>query len=70
MSDESESNVRRRISRGTISGGGALPRHIDEFFNAIGIPVYEGYGMTECSPVIAMRSIDNVQIGTAIRNEP
>ncbi|MBK7054006.1 MAG: AMP-binding protein [Leptospiraceae bacterium] len=53
--------------RGTISGGGALPRHIDEFFNAIGIPVYEGYGMTECSPVIAMRSIDNVQIGTVGR---
>ena len=50
--------------RGTISGGGALPRHIDEFFNAIGIPVYEGYGMTECSPVIAMRSISNVQVGT------
>lgn len=50
--------------RGTISGGGALPRHIDEFFNAIGIPVYEGYGMTECSPVISMRSVSNVQIGT------
>ena len=41
--------------KGTISGGGALPAHIDEFFNAIGIPVYEGYGMTECSPLIAMR---------------
>ena len=50
--------------RGTISGGGALPKHIDEFFNAIGIPVYEGYGMTECSPVIAMRSVSNVRIGT------
>jgi long-chain acyl-CoA synthetase len=50
--------------RGTISGGGALPRHIDEFFNAIGIPVYEGYGMTECSPVISMRSTTNVQVGT------
>jgi long-chain acyl-CoA synthetase len=53
--------------RGTISGGGALPRHIDEFFNAIGIPVYEGYGMTECSPVISMRSVSNVQVGTVGR---
>ena len=28
--------------RGTISGGGALPAHVDEFFTVIGIPVYEG----------------------------
>jgi long-chain acyl-CoA synthetase len=33
--------------RATISGGGALPLHIDEFFNDIGIAVLEGYGMTE-----------------------
>ena len=50
--------------RGTISGGGALPAHIDEFFNAIGIPVYEGYGMTETSPLIAMRSPGKVIMGT------
>lgn len=50
--------------RGTISGGGALPIHIDEFFNAIGIPVYEGYGMTECSPLISMRMPGKVIIGT------
>lgn len=42
--------------RGSISGGGALPAHVDEFFNVIGIPVYEGYGMTECSPIIAVRT--------------
>jgi len=50
--------------RGTISGGGALPRHIDEFFNAIGIPVYEGYGMTETAPLISMRAPGKVIIGT------
>lgn len=50
--------------RGTISGGGALPIHIDEFFNAIGIPVYEGYGMTECSPLISMRVPGKVITGT------
>lgn len=50
--------------RGTISGGGALPNHIDEFFNAIGIPVYEGYGMTETSPLIAMRHPGEVIMGT------
>lgn len=50
--------------RGTISGGGALPIHIDEFFNAIGIPVYEGYGMTECSPLISMRMPGKLVVGT------
>lgn len=50
--------------RATISGGGALPLHIDEFFNAIGIPVYEGYGMTECSPLIAMRMKGKIIEGT------
>ncbi len=50
--------------RGTISGGGALPPHIDEFFNAIGIPVYEGYGMTETSPLISMRQRGRVIEGS------
>lgn len=49
---------------GTISGGGALPSHVDEFFNVIGIPVYEGYGMTECAPIISVRSVGNVVQGS------
>lgn len=50
--------------RATISGGGALPLHIDEFFNDIGIPVLEGYGMTETSPIISVRLPGNAVIGT------
>ncbi|MEM7182784.1 MAG: long-chain fatty acid--CoA ligase [Spirochaetota bacterium] len=50
--------------RGTISGGGALPAHVDEFFNVIGIPVYEGYGMTECAPIISVRSVGKVIQGS------
>ena len=50
--------------RGTVSGGGALPPHIDEFFNYIGIPVLEGYGMTETSPVLAVRTWGKLVIGT------
>ncbi|TGN14291.1 AMP-dependent synthetase/ligase [Leptospira ilyithenensis] len=50
--------------RGSVSGGGALPFHVDEFFNTIGIPVLEGYGMTETSPVIAVRTQDNLVAGT------
>jgi long-chain acyl-CoA synthetase len=50
--------------RGTISGGGALQPHVDEFFNFIGIPVLEGYGLTETSPVLAVRTFENLVIGT------
>jgi len=50
--------------RGTISGGGALQPHVDEFFNFIGIPVLEGYGLTETSPVLAVRTWENLVIGT------
>jgi long-chain acyl-CoA synthetase len=38
-----------------ISGGGALPGHVDQFFRAIGILVLEGYGLTECGPVLGVR---------------
>jgi long-chain acyl-CoA synthetase len=50
--------------RATVSGGGALPQHVDEFFNYIGIPVLEGYGMTETSPVLAVRTWRKRVIGT------
>jgi len=50
--------------RGTISGGGALPPHVDEFFNDIGIPVLEGYGLTESGTVLAVRTWDRLVIGT------
>ena len=50
--------------KGTISGGGALPPAIDRFFNAIGIPVLEGYGLTETSPVIAVRTSEKLVCGT------
>ncbi len=48
----------------TISGGGALPAHIDKFFNYVGIPVLEGYGLTETSPVVSVRSKLNLVLGT------
>ena len=50
--------------RGSVSGGGALPLHVDEFFNYIGVPVLEGYGMTETSPTLAVRTFDSLVIGT------
>ncbi|MEA5617448.1 long-chain fatty acid--CoA ligase [Cronbergia sp. UHCC 0137] len=38
-----------------ISGGGALPRHIDNFFEIISVEILQGYGLTETSPVTNAR---------------
>ncbi|MBW4564288.1 MAG: long-chain fatty acid--CoA ligase [Mojavia pulchra JT2-VF2] len=38
-----------------ISGGGALPKHIDMFFEIIGVEILQGYGLTETSPVTNVR---------------
>ncbi|HIK46885.1 MAG TPA: long-chain fatty acid--CoA ligase [Leptolyngbyaceae cyanobacterium M65_K2018_010] len=38
-----------------ISGGGSLARHIDIFFEIIGVPLLVGYGLTETAPVLSAR---------------
>jgi len=50
--------------KGAISGGGALPAHVDQFFDAVGIEILEGYGLTETSPVLAVRLPGQVKLGT------
>ncbi len=46
-------------------GGGPLPDKVDEFFDAAGMPLLEGYGMTEAIVVIAMRDPHHRMLRTA-----
>lgn len=47
-----------------ISGGGALPPYVDRFFQAAGILLLEGYGLTETGPVLAVRKQNHPVPGT------
>jgi long-chain acyl-CoA synthetase len=47
-----------------ISGGGALQAKVDHFFNAVGIRLQNGYGLTETSPIVSVRQYRKSRRGT------
>ncbi len=47
-----------------VSGGGPLPLEIAYFFGGIGLPITEGYGLTETAPIINVNRLDLNKPGT------
>ncbi len=50
-----------------VSGGAALPDEIGYIFLGAGLPIVQGYGLTETSPVIAAGTLEDNRIGTVGR---
>ena len=47
-----------------VSGGAPLSKDIAQFFVNIGVPVYQGYGMTEFSPVVSTNYPNANKVGS------
>ncbi|NLE82236.1 MAG: long-chain fatty acid--CoA ligase [Rhodococcus sp.] len=47
-----------------VSGGAALGARLGHFFRGVGIPVYEGYGLTETSAAFSVNTTASQKIGT------
>jgi long-chain acyl-CoA synthetase len=50
-----------------VSGGAALPEEIGYIFLGAGLPIVQGYGLTETSPVIAAGNLEENRVGTVGR---
>lgn len=51
----------------TISGGSALSSDLGHFFRGLGVPVYEGYGLTESTAAVTVNNPSEQIIGTVGR---
>ena len=60
-------NVRKGLGgrlRFMIVGGAPCPKHVLEGYRRLALPVLEGYGLTECSPVVSIAGPKVAKIGT------
>lgn len=61
------SKIKHRLGgrfRFGVSGAGALPAHVDDFFAAAGVLLLEGYGLTEAAPIVSARDCRRPVPGT------
>jgi long-chain acyl-CoA synthetase len=47
-----------------ISGGGSLSADLCAMYHGMGLPIYEGYGLTEASPVVTTNPPEEPKVGT------
>ena len=65
--------VRDRLGgrlRCAFSGGASISREVAEFIDDVGVLVFEGYGLSETSPIATMNYPDNKMIGSVGRPIP
>lgn len=56
--------------KGFLSGGAPLDLSVGKFFQTIGLRVYEGYGLSEASPVVAANTDKHYKLGSVGRPIP
>lgn len=65
--------IRERLGgrfRFAVSGGAPLARDVAEFFWGAGIPIFEGYGLSETAPVLTLNYKGNARLGTVGKAAP
>lgn len=66
-------SVHKRLGgnlRFLLVGGAPCPLYVLQGFRRLGVPIIEGYGLTECSPVVSLASRRQSRIGTIGKKLP